>query len=125
MVLTSWGANCWGQNRSRRNQCLKVPAQELRNTMDTEIAMSWNVILIATWMDDIATETALKESPDLLMHKPMQGRRERSYDRYRYARDGYGAMGPLRDEGRAYRSGPGPYDRPSRAGGRSSSHERW
>ncbi|KAF3521993.1 hypothetical protein F2Q69_00047935 [Brassica cretica] len=24
MVLTSWGANCWGQNRSRRNQCLKV-----------------------------------------------------------------------------------------------------
>ncbi|WZZ14939.1 hypothetical protein YC2023_108028 [Brassica napus] len=24
MDLTSWGANCWGQNRSRRNQCLKA-----------------------------------------------------------------------------------------------------
>ncbi|KAF2540843.1 hypothetical protein F2Q68_00031191 [Brassica cretica] len=24
MVLTSWGASCWGQNRSRRNQCVKV-----------------------------------------------------------------------------------------------------
>ncbi|KAL0667938.1 hypothetical protein Bca4012_030642 [Brassica carinata] len=86
--------------------------------MDTEIAMSWNVIVIATWMDDIATDTALK-----VERQDDYGRRERSYDRYRYARDGYGAMGPLRDEGRAYRSGPGPYDRPSRAGGRSSSHE--
>ncbi|KAJ0244124.1 RNA recognition motif domain-containing protein [Hirschfeldia incana] len=53
------------------------------------------------------------------------GRRERSYDRDRYATDGYGAMRPLRDEGRAYRSRPSPYDRPNRAGGRSSSHERW
>ncbi|KAF8094685.1 hypothetical protein N665_0357s0020 [Sinapis alba] len=54
------------------------------------------------------------------------GKRERSSDRdSRYARDGYGAMGPLRDEGKAYRSRPGPYDRPSRPGGRSSSHERW
>lgn len=54
--------------------------------------------------------------------------RERSYDRDRYARDAsdrYGAMGPLRDEGRVYRSRPGPYDRPSRAGGRPSSYERW
>ncbi|CAH8310008.1 unnamed protein product [Eruca vesicaria subsp. sativa] len=55
-------------------------------------------------------------------------RGERGYDRERYARgasDRYGDMGPLRDEGRAYRSRRGPYDRPSRAGGRSSSHERW
>ncbi|KAL0888971.1 hypothetical protein Bca101_012954 [Brassica carinata] len=58
-------------------------------------------------------------------HHHLEGRRERSYDRDRYARDGYGAMGPLRDEGRCYRSRPGPYDRPSRAGGPSSSHERW
>ncbi|CAH2047727.1 unnamed protein product, partial [Thlaspi arvense] len=59
------------------------------------------------------------------------GRRERGYDRDRYAARGasdrYGAMGPLRDEGRAYRSSrPGPYDRPtSRAGGRPPSYERW
>ncbi|KFK40766.1 hypothetical protein AALP_AA2G038100 [Arabis alpina] len=54
------------------------------------------------------------------------GGRERGYDRDRYARgpsDRY--MGPLRDEGRAYRSRPGPYDRPNRAGGRPSSYDRW
>ncbi|KAL1226393.1 Glycine-rich RNA-binding protein RZ1B [Cardamine amara subsp. amara] len=54
--------------------------------------------------------------------------RERSYERDRYARDAsdrYGGMGPLRDEGRGYRSRPGPYDRPSRSGGRPSSYERW
>lgn len=54
--------------------------------------------------------------------------RERSYDRDRYARDTsdrYGDMGPIRDEGRPYRSRPGPYDRPSRPGGRPSSYERW
>ncbi|CAA7032750.1 unnamed protein product [Microthlaspi erraticum] len=42
------------------------------------------------------------------------GGRERGYERDRYARgasDRYG-VGPLRDEGRAYRSRSGPYDRP-------------
>uniref|UniRef100_A0A1J3JDC0 Glycine-rich RNA-binding protein RZ1B n=1 Tax=Noccaea caerulescens TaxID=107243 RepID=A0A1J3JDC0_NOCCA len=54
------------------------------------------------------------------------GGRERGYDRDRYSRGasdryGGGAMGPLRDEGRAYRSRSGPYDRPpSRGGGRPS-----
>ncbi|KAF2575514.1 hypothetical protein F2Q70_00002993 [Brassica cretica] len=31
MVLTSWGANCWGQNQSRWNQCLKVPVKSSMN----------------------------------------------------------------------------------------------
>lgn len=56
------------------------------------------------------------------------GGRERGYDRDRYGRgasDRYGAMGRSHDEGRAYRSRPGPYDRPSRSGGRPSSYDRW
>ncbi|CAN6917685.1 unnamed protein product [Brassica oleracea] len=53
------------------------------------------------------------------------GRGERGYDRdNRYESDRYGDMGPLRYEGRAYISRSCPYDRPSRAGGRSSSYER-
>ncbi|CAN6990310.1 unnamed protein product [Brassica rapa subsp. trilocularis] len=52
------------------------------------------------------------------------GRGERGYDRDIYSSDRYGAMGRLRDEGRGYRSRAGPYDRPSRSGGRSSSYER-
>lgn len=53
------------------------------------------------------------------------GRGERGYDRdNRYESDRYGDMGPLRYEGRAYISRSCPYDRPSLAGGRSSSYER-
>ncbi|KAF2539707.1 hypothetical protein F2Q68_00019783 [Brassica cretica] len=45
-------------------------------------------------------------------------KRDRGFDRDTYTRgasDWYVSMGPLSDEGRAYRSRLGPYDRPSRA----------
>ena len=41
MILTSWGANCWGQNRSRWNQCLKIAFLKRKLSRHTLVESSW------------------------------------------------------------------------------------